>query len=88
MFKIYNMKQKIIHIILYIAVLFVCVSITGYLKPAFKEGMNTFYDNRPSSKKYIETMELKLRSWETMENVLLSTMKFNFVVKMNIFITK
>lgn len=50
MFKIYNMKQKIIHIILYIAVLFVCVSITGYLKPVFKEGMNTFYDNRPSSK--------------------------------------
>ena len=43
-------KQKIFHIMFYIAVLFACVNILYYLKPTFQEGMNTFYDNRPSSK--------------------------------------
>lgn len=44
------MKLKSLpYIILYIAVLFLCVYVTDYLKPVFQEGMNSFYENRPSS---------------------------------------
>lgn len=44
-----SILHSVPYIILYIAVLFICVYITYYLKPVFQEGMNSFYDNRPSS---------------------------------------